>query len=73
MFVKHQLMHYIRCLDDKKCFDFFFLVLWMVVIFIYFGDHNLTRIVEVCLVGSQKIPKLKITNSKATKSFWEEK
>ena len=41
----------------------------MVVIFIYFGDHNLTRIVEVCLVGSQKIPKLKITNSKATKSF----
>ena len=55
-------MHYKRCLNDKKYFDIYFIVLGMVIVILNFSDHNLKRAVDACLAGSQKLSKSKITD-----------
>jgi hypothetical protein len=64
-------MHYKRCLDDKKYFNFFFIILGMVVV-LNLSDYNTKRAIGACLAGSQKLSKTKITDLDEAKKFCEQ-
>ena len=55
----------------KNILIFVFIVLAMVVT-LNFSDYNLTRAVDACLAGSQKLSKSKIADLKEAKKFCEE-